>query len=375
MRRVGLLTLPLQGNYGAMLQAVALRDAIAALGHAPVFLDRRHFRPLPKRALLALIERLPGQDLRGWRSRHLRSRAHLPFLAARLPGRSPALQDPGALARAAAGLDALVVGSDQVWRRDYIWDAHALNYFLDFAAPGQRRLAYGASFGHDRWEGSVREAAAIGALLARFAAVSVREESGQALCRRLFGRAAELVLDPVLLHGPEHYDAMAGLAPGRWEDAGEGRGGAGPGHGLLAYLLDPGPGPEALVAGLATARGAGVTRITPAERGPILSVPAFLRAFRGSAFVVTDSFHGVVLAILYRRPFVALCNRARGAERFTSLLGQLGLEARLLRDSGAADPAQLAALAHAPVDYPAVTARLGRLRAGSWAFLRRALAP
>ena len=38
--RVGILTLHAQTNYGAVLQAYALRSAIAAMGHDAMVIDR-----------------------------------------------------------------------------------------------------------------------------------------------------------------------------------------------------------------------------------------------------------------------------------------------------------------------------------------------
>ena len=45
---------------------------------------------------------------------------------------------------------------------------------------------------------------------------------------------------------------------------------------------------------------------------------------------MTDSFHGVCFAIIFNKPFVCIVNPERGASRFESLLGTLGLENRLL---------------------------------------------
>ena len=52
-------------------------------------------------------------------------------------------------------------------------------------------------------------------------------------------------------------------------------------------------------------------------------------SLRDAEFVITDSFHGTVFSIIFNKPFVALANAERGADRFVSLLSQFGLMSRL----------------------------------------------
>ena len=44
--------------------------------------------------------------------------------------------------------------------------------------------------------------------------------------------------------------------------------------------------------------------------------------------MITDSFHGTCMAILFQKPFIAIGNPGRGSSRFESLLGDLGLLGR-----------------------------------------------
>ena len=47
-----------------------------------------------------------------------------------------------------------------------------------------------------------------------------------------------------------------------------------------------------------------------------------------SDFVITDSFHGTCMAVLFHKPFIAIGNPERGTSRFESLLGSLDLNGR-----------------------------------------------
>ena len=58
----------------------------------------------------------------------------------------------------------------------------------------------------------------------------------------------------------------------------------------------------------------------------------FVKAYAGAEFVVTDSFHGTCLAIIFNKPFIAIANKERGEKRFVSLLKWLQLSDRLVFD-------------------------------------------
>src|SRR5690606_31777382 len=96
------------------------------------------------------------------------------------------------------------------------------------------------------------------------------------------------------------------------------------------------------------------------QRG--ITIAHWLAAFRDASYVLTDSFHGMVFAIIHRKNFYAFGNRRRGLDRFTSLLSDLGLEDRLILDGDSLpDPK--------PIAYDKVLPRLDALRAESASFL------
>ena len=108
-----------------------------------------------------------------------------------------------ALHFASEKLDAVVVGSDQVWR----WGMMGYNYFLDFVdAKTTRKYAYAASFGLSHWTDNGLSTAQVARLLADFSDISVRERSGVTLCKRIFGVEATQVIDPTLLYDADFYE-------------------------------------------------------------------------------------------------------------------------------------------------------------------------
>lgn len=99
--------------------------------------------------------------------------------------------------------DGFIVGSDQVWNLKW----HSSAFFLEFADPDKRKLAYAASAGASEFDAVQRKYLA--RVLPRFDAVSVREQDMVKPCRELSGKNVENTLDPVLLLDREDWDRIA----------------------------------------------------------------------------------------------------------------------------------------------------------------------
>ena len=363
VRNVGLLTLPFHANYGGIVQGVALARFLEGEGYKVTLLER--VRAATQLQILggAILQRLPGQNIQGLRGRWLRARPHHSFINRYIPRRSGPLRDGAAMTQAVAkhDLDAVVVGSDQVWRAKFGAPGSFLNRFLDFVEPADvRRIAYAASFGDDTWI-YPEQTETVRGLLARFSAVSVREASGVAICAEVLGRPdAQLVLDPTLLIAPDFWTSVAGPV----RPAG--------GRTLRTYLLDDSRATVQARDGILASLGPDYTVQASGIAGShaIHDLPTWLRFFRDADFVVTDSFHGTVFSIIFRKNFVSFVNKRLGADRFTTLLGMLGLSDRLVFPDEGQDGAQLA---REPIDYGPVMERLRGEREKSARFLRSAL--
>ncbi|MFK4870441.1 polysaccharide pyruvyl transferase family protein [Novosphingobium sp. ZW T3_23] len=361
VKRIGILTLPLSINFGGIIQAVALSQFLAGKGYEVILLDKRRPASLAQRLALLALERIPFQNIKGIRRTHQTRKLHSEFIDRHIPDRSPIMRTERALSRAVEryGLDAVIVGSDQVWRMDYLQDDGYREFFLSFVkSPAVRRVAYAASFGTGEWP-HIDRVPVVSELLQRFHAISVREESGVALCRSTFGvDHSEHVLDPTLLIGQEFYRTVVAESRERG------------GRTFLTYLLDA-PDRRPLVEAVASALPPGYERrslVLNEDRPPDL--PNWLRSFMDADFVMTDSYHGTIFSLVFEKPFIAIANTGRGADRFVSLLKQLGLEHRLI---SAHEGHRLAGLVSDPVDYAAVRQKIEVRRQASAAFLDRAL--
>lgn len=246
-----------------------------------------------------------------------------------------------------SGIEAIVVGSDQVWRGHYVRHFRSLPFFfLDFATEAVRRrsIAYAASFGTDTWEGNEQETEVCRKLLLDFKAVSVRESSGVGVCRTVFERAALHVADPTLLLQSSDYQALIDDEKGKSPDT----------PFISTYLLDSHSEASSAIARILN------LPIQPLKDNPQaphrrdrfpLRVGQWLRFIRDCECLITDSFHGCVFAIIFNKPFVCLGNESRGSARFDSLLGTFDLKERLVTNPSTE---QLQQLIRTPINWEKV---------------------
>lgn len=323
--KVGIVTQPLLNNYGGVLQNFALQTVLRRLGHNPITIDyiitmsRGRFVKVWLRNLFYNLFHSSKRPLP--KSRVVKSRKpHFANFVERNIATTRKVERYSAKLISEYGLEAVVVGSDQVWRPCY--NRRVLtNMFLDFVGNSGdvKKIAYAASFGVDNWEYKPRKAKKCSRLAKRIEHISVREESGVTLCRSYLGVKAIEVLDPTLLLTADDYSAVCASAEMSNERY------------VAAYILDPTPEKTALVEREAKRRGV-VAKIFGADKEADLSVEEWLTMFRDAEYIITDSFHGCVFSTIFRREFAVIINRDRGASRFISLLGKFNLLDRTIID-------------------------------------------
>lgn len=335
--RIGILTLPLHTNYGGILQAYALQTVLERMGHEACVIEKRRKPlrlPLWKAPLVyakRVLKNLSGHPFPIFYEQKVnREEPIVRQNTDRFIGRyikRRIVDDYSELEE--NDFDAIVVGSDQVWRPKYFKD-RIEDAYLKFAEGWHiKRMAYAASFGTDEWEYTTEQTKECARLLRLFDSVSVREASGVDLCRERFGVEARHVLDPTMLLSADDYIRLFKVShtpesPGT----------------LLCYILDESAGKNALIEKIAKERGLvpfGVNSKVENRMAPLAErvqppVEQWLRGFYDAEFVVTDSFHACVFSILFHKPFIVVGNARRGMSRFKSLLSIFALGDRLVMD-------------------------------------------
>jgi hypothetical protein len=108
----------------------------------------------------------------------------------------------------------------------------------------------------------------------------------------------------------------------------------------------------------------------PVEERVVPSLEQWLASFINADFIITDSFHGCVLAIMLHKRFIATGNSRRGMARLNSLLSMFGLEMRLVHGI---DPEDDGEFFLSDIDWEETDRILAERRALSLDFLRVSL--
>lgn len=340
MKKIKLLTFSASHSFGAMLQCYALCKVLKDMGYEVELLNI----PLAK-SNFGFIGNLTHQINKLVVGR---------FKKKRLPQRI-------SLSNNKIDDEAIyIVGSDQVWNPDITKDV-ALDYFFRFLPDKVKRISYAASFGNTEWTHKEVEPE-VHACLHKFSAISVRENSGVTICKEVFNIDSVVTLDPTLLL--DNYDELRVSKKSKIDNLV-----------VFSFLKNT---PERLDFFRHIGKKTNTRPLLMQERRmykgmsniPWVSVEQWVSQIANSSFVITDSFHCMVFAIIHKRQFIVLPANLKRVGRMLSLLESLGLENRYYKDIESAYETDEWLQ---PIDYEKVYKKLNVLREDSVSFLRSEL--
>lgn len=310
--KIGILTFHWATNYGAILQCYALQSYIESLGHTVEVIDykpRRHDDTLYTffryRKFLKLRDYLENKKkelaLVLFRKCKLKmSRRYYSFKE--MPGK---VDD----------YDAIISGSDQVLNTSFLLSGEGRGiksptYFLGFQFNG-KRIGYALSFGCVKYPQELLSIAA--EYIKHFNIISVRECSGIDIVASMGRNDAVVAPDPTLLMDPKFYHHLA-------DD--------------YTYNLD-----EEYIYSFFI-RNISERKITINElfkdkkilwnnEDGNYTMQGWLSKIKHSKFVVTDSFHCMVMCLKFHKPFVIVTEEEGNVgmnDRFYTLLEKVSLE-------------------------------------------------
>ncbi len=374
--KAGILTFHHAHHYGAQLQAYALMKAITDQGVDCEVINyvrkdttegnRLFKKGLSARSLLSNANTLLNYGKLRKRYRRFESFVHENMkLSEKFYGTCAQLSAD------APPYDVYVCGSDQIWN-PLIYKENTFDpaFFADFAQTG-RRVAYAPSFGISYIPEDKREL--LKSYLEKFDCLSVREMQGEKIIRDITGRDSCTVLDPTLLLAGEQWNELAS-APVFNEPY------------LLCYFITDARKYSGFVQTLAQKYGlpvvslCGSRRVVPQTRHRILDAGPreFLGLFRNARAVCTDSFHGTVFSINFKKEFFCFESSQKAEKavnsRLSNILGKLGLPERIF--STKTDLHEFTARISdsvAPIDYQQVDRLLQKECEQSLSYLRDSL--
>lgn len=372
--KIGLVIFHFTHSHGSLLQNYALYRILKGMGHdVTVINDSINTITLTyciKRTLYLLLQKIRGKYKGGVFFRKSTPKYLMknlnPFIEKYFGHDVYRVFDEVDLSDyvSTSGFKALVVGSDQTWRPKFVRSIYY--YYLDFAEQLSdiKRVAYVPSLGTDEWEYTNEQRERCGQLIKLFDSVSVREKSSVDVLYKQYGIKARWLLDPTFLLKKEDYESLI-VELNRNKKQ-------------LSYsILDIDDKKRLFVKSIARRMSLKLVRINgreeeanaPLKERAAPSISQWLSGFRDAEFVIADSFHATVFAIIFNVPFLTIANKRRGLARFESLLSYFGLNDRLVTEIENVDYRIL----YNPIDWDTINKKIEQKRTEGINFLKDSL--
>ena len=317
-----IITFQYARNYGAMLQAYALKHRIETMGHQCQIIDY-----VPEKE--ACQQSSIFMPFSGYKSYIVNAFSILHYsklkrctqgfrrFAENYFDLTPRYSTLEELKLNPPKADIYITGSDQVWNCSNGVDPA---YFLEFGKKYVKRYSYAASIG--RGNISKEYHAQIAQALDKFNGISVREETAQKILNEISDLECDVHLDPVFLLSQEEWSSIA--LPYQIKKPY-----------ILCYSLSTNHIFNKNLLALKRKTGleiveicaTGFSKVKSDNRLFDVSPQEFLSLVKNAEYVFTSSFHGAAMSILFNRNFYT-CNNGVGSSRIDDLLEKFDLQYR-----------------------------------------------
>lgn len=331
--KLGILTYQRAHNYGALLQAYALKTYLKSLGHQTEVIDywpdyhKEDYTLIPyfkSRSFLGKIKAVMLLLL-GYQRIVTRTNGYKQFMSQQLNlAENPLYSNEKEMKE--IEYDTVVYGSDQIWRRSNypVFKGFSDVFFGADLNKVKRKITYAASMGVI--DVDLKDKDYLKRMLSNFNAISVREEELKLLVDEIIEDNVTLVLDPVFLLAKEEWSKLNTCAIPLNQD-----------KYIFFYQLMPSKESIDFVQRLKEFYGYKVIeirgRVEPLLFGnryfQTASPIDFLSLIQNAEIVVSTSFHGVAFSLVFEKQFYAL-GMNNNSGRVQSLLHKLNISERLL---------------------------------------------
>ena len=364
--KIGVLTYHRAENYGALLQAYALKTYLQSKGHNVSFVDywpKYHsdfFSVFPK-------EWFKSRNIKGklvvllfhaiwFFPKSLRKYRLQKFMREHFGISKDAtyVNDNDCTCH----YDAVIYGSDQIWRKQNLGNVgYDKWYYGSDNVNADRKITFAASMG--QISVTKEDNAYVKGMMRNFSNISVREDDLHEYLVAI-GVKSELVVDPVFLITMEEWKKIIDPKPIK-------------GKYILFYNLLNTPESVHFADQLSAEKGIPIVEINKQltllrfikkRYVSCASVGHFLRLIMDAEYVVSNSFHGVAFSVIFEKQFFAVGMLMRSS-RVKSLLNSLGISERYSNNGNDFDTKI--------IDYSTIKNRLNELVAHSQEFLSSSL--
>lgn len=375
--KIGIVTFHFAYNFGAVLQAWALQTYLTNLGHQVEFINYRPkyhteryqlLRDVLKAGeityykkhsgILRAIRAVVGTGLENvllFKERWNKKKVFELFIQTQIK-QTPVYHYIKEIQADNRKYDVLIAGSDQIWNRKLTNDDFDPVYFLEFGEENARRIIYAVSLG----ETSVKDCTNfISQCKFSLDNISCREKMEASRIEQELGKSCSFVPDPTLLIDDADYDRI--LSTPKESNY------------ILVYILKTNEVMNEVLKQLVY-NGWKVINISPIRisvKGmrniyPI-SPSEFLGYIKNAKIVFTNSFHGTILSIIFKKNFACGLHGTRN-QRILNLLNEVGLAGRVINEPSQFDP-----VFRSDIDYNSINAEINKLSLRGKEYLKIAL--
>lgn len=303
MAKIGLITFHSAHNYGAMFQAYATQKVIYSLGHECYIIDLYNKR---LKEVVSIFTKRKGLkyrlknafNLMNYKNAKLKYNRFMKYIEDNMIVTQKRYFSGEEIIEEELGYDIYLSGSDQIWNLSLSDYDYA--YYLSFAKD-KKRVSYATSFGSATFKDkAVKEKVA--SLLSKYDYISLRESKGAQIVKDLIGKNCDVVVDPVILLQPDDWDAQT--VPVNIKD-----------DYILYYNMKPETDTKKIAKVLSKRLNLPVVNTKIMNQGEIFTgfinkintgPVEFLSLLKNAKLIVTSSFHGTVLSIMFKKPFVTV---------------------------------------------------------------------
>jgi len=334
--KIGILTYHFTNNYGGLLQAYSLQKFLKNKGYKVDFINYipkhveqggRYLNIFNSKNLKGNIKIFYMKMINFYLNNFLDKKFLLKFdnfRKKKLRINSNKINNSIDLRNISSKYKILIAGSDQIWNTS---DQYGLdkNYFLDFSLD-TINISYAASFGKDKIDNKYKNQ--IKKLIKNFNKISMREKSGYKIVKKLTQKKITITPDPTFL-----VDEFNSLLPKKNFYNG---------NYIFCYNLRS----DHLVNKLAIylSKKYNIPVITPFNinrRWPQIGKTVYpgpeewLSLIKKAKFVITNTFHGTIFSILFKKEFIATelpSNKKNYSDRLKNILKDLSLYNRYINN-------------------------------------------
>lgn len=307
--KIGIMTFHWATNYGAVLQAYALQEYLESMGHSVEIINYK-----PRQYDFSWLKNLQhprnlihlDKIIKTRRKEKLLSVFRMKYL--QMSDRYYSITE---LKEKANGYDVLISGSDQILNPSFTTTGEngpTSAYYLDFG-DNAKKIGYAVSFGCVKYPEKALPFAK--KWINDFSTIGVREDSGVDLLESMnFTGQCEVVPDPTVLLGKELFKRL-NVSKNHCSDR------------YCLYILRK-------------KYRVDLNDIDVVDdTSNILSMEGWIDIIINSKGLITNSYHGMIVALLNHVPFVVILETNRSAgmnDRFYTLLKRVKLENRICNE-------------------------------------------